>query len=124
MLEVVNIDEQHRHLGLTRFGEVYLVVYLALDGLAVVKLGQRVEASAGGQLLLALLCAVDIQDNADYLYRVALLVAESCGSYQHPDIVAVDVLHAVLVVLELFAAAQRFEVLLVAVRVLLVELRL
>ena len=124
VLEVVNVDEQNCHLALTGFGQRDLVVDLALDGLAVVKLGQRVEACAGGQLLLALLSAVDIQHDSDDLLGIALLVAQRRGSDKHPDVVAVDVLHTVLIVLELLAVAELLEVLLIALCVLLVELRL
>ena len=124
VLEVVYVDEQNRHLGFTRFGKGDLVVDLALDGLTVVKLGEGVEACTGRELLLALLRTVDIQDNADDLQRVAFLVAEGRSSDKNPDVVAVDVLHTVLVVLELLASAQSLEVLLVAFCVLLVELSL
>ena len=124
VLEVVYVDEQNRHLGFTRFGKGDLVVDLALNGLTVVKLGEGVEACTGRELLLALLRTVDIQDNADDLQRVAFLVAEGRSSDKNPDVVAVDVLHTVLVVLELLASAQSLEVLLVALCVLLVELSL
>ena len=122
VLEVVYVDKQNRHLALSSLRKSNLIVNLALDCFAVIELSERVVACARGELLLGLLCAVDINHNADNLQRLVILIVEGSRSHKHPDKVAVDVLHTVLVALERLSLFELVEVLSVTVRVVGVEL--
>mgnify|MGYP000785481814 FL=1 len=102
-LEVVNVNEQDCYLALADIDKLNFVINGALDGFTVIKTCKAVVACSFRKELFTLLCTVNINDNADNLSNVSISVTDSRSTEQYPDIVAVDILPAILVAFEFLA---------------------
>ena len=102
-LEVVNVNEQDCYLALADIDKLDLVINGALDRFTVIKTGKAVVACSFRKEFFTLLCTVNINDNADNLSNVSISVTDSRSTEQYPNIVAVDILPAILVAFEFLA---------------------
>ena len=102
-LKVINIYEQNSKLALADIDKLDFVINGTLDRFTVIKTCKAVVACSFREELFTLLCTVNINDNADDLSDVSISVTDSRSTEQYPDIVAVDVLPAILVAFEFLA---------------------